>query len=287
MTPTMDGDQPVEGALLPTHRGARFVGRSVLVTGGASGIGLACALRLAEEGATTVVLLDPDTDALATAVSRFSAIDVDVVPVEGGSTDAEVRRRAVAALGAASGAIVINAGATFLAKGVDATADEWRYVLENNVIGYALMTADAVEHLAGGGAVINVASVSAHIAQPTRWTYNAAKGAIVSLTRCQAMDLAPRGIRVNSISPAWIWTPVVARMAGDDERTRREEWGAYHLLRRVGEVEEVAAAVAFLASDDASFITATDLPIDGGYLAVGGEGVGAPDGGVYGTLRSG
>lgn len=265
----------------------RFARRSVLVTGGASGIGLACALRLAAEGAPRVVLLDPDSEALARAVEYFDGTGAAVVAVEGSSTDAESRRQAVVALGDGLGAVVVNAGASFLAKGLDATAEEWRHVLENNVMGYALMTADAVDRLAGGGAVINVASVSAHIAQPARWTYNAAKGAVTSLTRCQAMDLAPRGIRVNSISPAWIWTPVVARVAGDQEKARRAEWGAYHLLSRVGEVEEVAAAVAFLASDDASFITAIDLPVDGGYLAVGGEGIGRPDTSLYASLREG
>jgi NAD(P)-dependent dehydrogenase (short-subunit alcohol dehydrogenase family) len=137
-----------------------------------------------------------------------------------------------------------------------------------NVAGYALMTAEVAPRLEGGGAVVNVASVSAHIAQPSRWTYNAAKGAVVALHRCQAMDLAPRGIRVNSVSPAWVWTPVVQALAGDDADARRREWGAYHLLGRIAEPEEVAAGIAFLASDEARFVNGSAFVMDGGMTAV-------------------
>lgn len=270
----------------------RFVGRGAVITGGGSGIGLATARRLGAEGAE-VVLLDPDDDALAMARDGLARDGIDVTTVTGTSVDPDARREAVAAASAGAGrdrergqgGIVVNAGASFLAKGVDATADDWHEILDHNVAGYALMVADAVELLADGGAVVNVASVSGHIAQPSRWTYNAAKGAVLSLTRCQALDLAPRGIRVNSVSPAWIWTGVVERLAGDDADRKRPEWGAYHLLGRIGEADEVAAAIAFLASDDASFVTASDLPVDGGYLAVGGEGTGTD--GIYGQLRDG
>jgi len=121
--------------------------------------------------------------------------------------------------------------------------------------------------------VVNMSSISAHIAQPNRWTYNAAKGAVVQLTKCMAMDLAPE-IRVNTVSPAWIWTREVDKAAGNDRGKWGPVWGKFHLLRRLGEVEEVASAVAFLLSGDASFITGTDLFVDGGYLAMGSEGLG-------------
>lgn len=94
------------------------------------------------------------------------------------------------------------------------------------------------------------------------------------MTRCQAMDLAPLGVRVNSVSPGWTWTPEVERAAQGDRARWEPIWGRYHLLRRCAEPREVARAILFLCSDDASFITATDLRVDGGYLAVGGEGLG-------------
>lgn len=263
----------------------RFNGRAAIMTGGGSGIALATAQRLASEGAE-VVLLDPDAKAVAAAAEAIAAAGGRCATVIGASTDAEARRAAIDAAGNASGGIVVNAGASFLAKGADATEDDWLVSLRNNVVGYAQMTADALALLEDGGAVINVASVSAHIAQPSRWTYNATKGAVVALTRCQALDLAPRGIRVNSVSPAWIWTPVVARLAGDEVAARREEWGRYHLLGRIGEAGEVAAAICFLASEDASFITGADLPVDGGYLAVGGEGA-SHGADLYSRLREG
>lgn len=142
-------------------------------------------------------------------------------------------------------------------------------------IGYATMAQLCAPYFrrAGAGSIVNMSSVSAHIAQPVRWTYNAAKGAVAQLTRCMAMDLAPE-IRVNTVSPGWIWTREVDKAADYDREKWGPIWGKFHLLRRLGEVEEVAAATAFLLSDEASFITGTDLYVDGGYLAMGSEGLG-------------
>jgi NAD(P)-dependent dehydrogenase (short-subunit alcohol dehydrogenase family) len=124
------------------------------------------------------------------------------------------------------------------------------------------------------GAVVNVASISGYIAQPGRWTYNATKAAILSLTRCQALDLSGRGIRVNSVSPGWTWTPEVDRAAEGDRAKWDPIWGRFHMLRRCADPREVARPILFLCSDDASFITATDLHVDGGYLGMGSEGLG-------------
>lgn len=264
----------------------RFSGRHAVITGGASGIGFAAAQRLAREGAH-VVLLDPDADGLGAAQERLRAEGAEVVVIAGASTDETTRAAAVTAAGGGPGGILVNSGATFLAKGIDASDEDWQHVLHNNVIGYARMAAACRDLLRDGGAIVNVASVSAHIAQPNRWTYNAAKGAVVALTRCQALDLAGLGIRANSVSPAWISTPVVERLAGDDPAPSLALWGSYHMLGRIGSAEEVAAAIAFLASPEASFITATDLPVDGGYLAVGGEGVARPGEDPYQQLRKG
>ena len=171
---------------------------------------------------------------------------------------------------------VVNCAVSFVARGLDVTGPDWELVLRVNVQGISNVVQAAHPLLAAtdGAAVVNTASVSAHVAQPSRWTYNATKGAIVSLTRCMAMDLAPDGIRVNAVSPGWIWTPEVSRAADGDRARWEPVWGRFHLLRRLGEPAEVATAIAFLCSSDASFITGTELAVDGGYMAMGPEGLG-------------
>ena len=110
--------------------------------------------------------------------------------------------------------------------------------------------------------------------QPNRWTYAATKGAIAVMTKCMALDLSDENIRVNSVSPAWVWSPEVSKAAGGDREKWEPVWGPFHMPRRLCETSEVAAAICFLLSDDASFITATDLPVDGGYMSMGPEGLG-------------
>jgi NAD(P)-dependent dehydrogenase (short-subunit alcohol dehydrogenase family) len=129
----------------------------------------------------------------------------------------------------------------------------------------------------GGGAIVNMSSISAHIAQKDRWTYNAAKGAVNQMTKCQALDLSPFNIRVNNVDPAWIWsneTDKAANLDGGGRAKWDPIWGKYHMLRRMGLAVEVARPTLFLLSDDASFITGTTLMVDGGYLAMGPEGLG-------------
>ena len=142
-------------------------------------------------------------------------------------------------------------------------------------VAYATMGRLVLPHLRqqGAGAIVNMSSISAHIAQPDRWTYNAAKGAVNQLTRCMAMDLAPH-VRVNTVSPGWIWTREVDKAAGGDRENWGPVWGKFHMLRRLGTTAECAAATAFLLSDEASFITATELMVDGGYAGMGSEGLG-------------
>lgn len=248
----------------------RFRDRRVLVTGAGSGIGAATARLFLDEGAF-VVGADVDEEALARQgfdPSRFISSAGDV-------TDAEYRAHAVE-LAAPEGVlhVLVNNAAVFLMAGADATDEQWQRTLDVNLLAPAKLTAAAVEPLArsGRGAVVNVASISAHIAQAQRWTYNSVKGAILHLTRCQALDLAKRGIRVNSVSPGWIWTETVDRAARGDRARWEPVWGAFHALGRCGEPEEVARAILFLGSDDASFVTGADLPVDGGYLAAGPEG---------------
>ena len=149
-------------------------------------------------------------------------------------------------------------------------------VFQAGPIAYAVMAQEVVPSMKeqGGGAIVNMSSISAFIAQPDRWTYNAAKGAVHTMTKCMALDLAPYGIRVNSVSPGWIWTREVDKAAMGDRAKWEPIWGQFHMLERCGEPVECAGPILFLLSDDASFITAADLAIDGGYQGLGSEGLG-------------
>jgi NAD(P)-dependent dehydrogenase (short-subunit alcohol dehydrogenase family) len=170
--------------------------------------------------------------------------------------------------------ILVNSAAVFILKGIDATVEEWRKVLDVNVMGSALMAKHAVPHLrkAGGGAIVNLGSISSFIAQPQFVTYNTTKTAILGLTRCLALDLAPDNIRVNAVCPGAVWTPIVVELAARDGMDRKAadaspQWGAAHMIKRIADPREIANAILFLASSEASFVTAESLMVDGGYIA--------------------
>src|SRR5206468_12608660 len=155
---------------------------------------------------------------------------------------------------------------------LEATPEDWHRSLDVNVIGTALCTRYAAECMkkAGGGAIVNLGSISSFVAQPHFLTYSATKAALVHMTRCMALDLAPHNIRVNCVCPGTIRTAATDRhlaQTGTSEAEFLAEQAGLHLLGRVGQPREVANAILFLASDEASFITAASLLVDGGYLA--------------------
>jgi dihydroanticapsin dehydrogenase len=168
--------------------------------------------------------------------------------------------------------VLVNNAAVFVLKGFDATVAEWQRSLGINVIGTALVTKYVAEVMKknGRGAIVNLSSISAWIAQTNMFAYSSTKAAILQMTRNMAMDLAPYGIRVNAVCPGTIMTAAVRRYMQERGMTLDQlnaEEGAKTLLKRVGQQREVANAILFLASDDASYITGTHLMVDGGYTA--------------------
>jgi len=257
----------------------RFKGKVAIVTGGASGIGRATVEELCKEGAS--VAFTGISEAGIETSAKLAAAGFDTLFCRGDMKDEEFCHSVVDQTLAKWGKVnyLVNNAFSFTAKGLDATREDWERVFQVGPMAYALMVQCVFEPMkaAGGGAIVNMSSISAFAAQKNRWTYNAAKGAVNTLTRCMALDLAPYNIRVNSVSPGWIWTREVykaAQAAGGGREKWDPIWGEYHMLGRCGEPVEVAGPILFLLSDDASFITGTDLPIDAGYQSMGPEGLG-------------
>jgi NAD(P)-dependent dehydrogenase (short-subunit alcohol dehydrogenase family) len=254
----------------------RFKGKVAIVTGGTNGIGHAIALELLREGASVAVTGLP-ADA-PEGEKAFAAAGFAPLVIAGDMADAAYCRRMVDAVLNKFGRIdfLVNNAFSFIAKGLDAAREDFERSFNVGPFAFAQLTQLVSDPMRkqGGGAIVNISSISSWVAQPNRWTYNTAKGAVSQLTRCAALDLAPHKIRVNSVSPGWIWTREVDKAAGGDRATYDPIWGQYHMLARMGHPVEIAGPVLFLLSDDASFITGTDLPVDGGYNGLGPEGLG-------------
>lgn len=242
-------------------------GKTAIVTGGATLMGQAVVHAFVERGAH-VAVADIDVEG-AKALRQdvyFSQTDIrDDAQIEGFVAEVVERFGGVDFL--------VNLACSYVDEGLASPREDWLESLNVNVVGAVMMTKAVHPHMQrrGKGAIVNFTSISAKVAQTGRWLYPVGKAALVQLTRNMAMDLAPHGIRVNSVSPGWTWSKVMVELTGDDRAKTDRVAAPFHLLGRVGDPEEVAEVVVFLCSDNASVVTGADYAADGGYSAMGPE----------------
>jgi len=245
--------------------------KNAIITGSGAGIGKATALRFVEEGARVMVVDVNGEDAKKTAqILRDAGGQAEYQQAD--VSDFKAVERVVQATISSFGSLQIlvnNAAAFVFGKIEETTAEDWQKVLGVNIIGYANMVQAVLPHLRanGGGAIVNVASVSSYIAQPAFVPYNTSKGGIMQMTRCLALDLALEKIRVNGVCPGSIFTKASEnhmKYIGVSVEEGRKLFGQGSPMKRMGEPVEIANGILFLASDEASFVTGAHLVIDGG-----------------------
>lgn len=252
----------------------RLAGKVAIVTGGSVGIGKAIVRRMAEEGAKVAILdllhaeghgLEEELRANG-AVGQYWTCDVARENEVANVFDKVVRQFGRLDI------VVNNAGVAGASKPThEITEEEWDFVQSINVKGVFFGTKHAIPHLkkAGGGSIINLSSIYGIISAPDVPPYHASKGAVRLMTKTDALLYAPDRIRVNSIHPGFIWTPMVEKhLAGlGDVAAGRRAVDALHPLGHMGEPDDIAWAAVYLASDEAKFVTGAELVVDGGYTA--------------------
>jgi meso-butanediol dehydrogenase / (S,S)-butanediol dehydrogenase / diacetyl reductase len=251
-----------------TERDGRLRGKIAIITGAGSGIGRGCAEAFLREGAKVVAVgrreqrleaVAQSADALAVAADVSRADDVERVVCAAIETFGEVN-------------VLVNCAATLIAGTAESlTEREWDETFDVNVRGLWMLSKAVLPHFrrAGSGSIVNVASVVGLIGARNRAAYGASKGAVITLTKCMAMDVGPDKIRVNCICPGIVETEMVAQFinkAPDPEAARRQRL-ELHPTGRFGTPEDIAGIAVYLASDESTWVTGSAFTVDGGYTA--------------------
>ena len=251
----------------------RVAGRVAFVTGAGSGIGRAACVRLAQEGATVFA----SSRTLAHAGETCAVVQRDsgaaAHPLALDVADGEAVDRVAAEIAARAGRIdivVANAGFTLAHAPtlMDTTDDEWARIFRVNVTGMFATCRAALRHMPDGGAIVTVGSINSFVAWENDGAYTASKGAVLQFTRALALDVVSRRIRVNTVCPGVIDTPLTREFLerSDDPEALAAEYAAVAPMNRMGTPQEIASCILFLASDEASFVTGTSLIADGGTV---------------------
>lgn len=246
---------------------ASLAGKVAIVTGSTRGIGADIARVLAACGAHVVVLgLEHDSGmALVEELGQqamFSAADVQ----QDADIDACIDS-VLARFGRLD--ILVNNACTYTDNGLESTREQWQQALGVNLVSAAIFAQKAVPHMQRGGVIINLGSTGGKFGAAGRALYPASKAALLQLTRNLAVTLAPRGIRVLAVSPAWTWSPAIEQLSRGSRADADTVAAPFHPLGRVGDGREIGNAVAFLASGAAAWITGVDIPVDGGFSILG------------------
>jgi len=238
-----------------------------LVTGGSKGIGYACAERLLADG-FRVAICARNAEEVGAAAAKLGDQALGLRCDVGSAEDCEALVPAVLDRFGRIDALVNNAGVYTPVPFLDFTAEKWDALMDINLRGPVLLgvaAGRAMRDQGDGGRIVNIASTNGQLSEAEFAHYNASKAAIISLTKSMSVELAPYGILVNTVAPGWVLTPLTEPYVGT---LTEDSLGRISPLRRVGHAAEVAAAVAFLCRDDASYITGTTINVDGGLTAM-------------------